>query len=387
MDKGVGISNKPVTKLVSSFKKQSSTHTKTSETKHHLISRYIKIGIVSFVLLGVAGGQLIGRVSGSNQYVAPQARLENPIQVPQSQPVDEVIAAEIAATVALEADLLVTPNVANRADTLNAQVSTATTSEENNAAVIEKPQLVAPSVKSIKDMATIEAQEGDSLASLAEKYGISEDTIRWANNLRTDAIAPGAKLVILPVTGVLHTVQANDTVETLASTYQASAEQITAFNDLEVQEMKPGLQLIVPGGVKPTVRATRLTAATPRSANFSWGGGSVVFAGNRYAYGYCTWYAFNKRAEAGRPIGSNWGNATTWASLAQSSGFAVNKTPQAGAVFQNSGGWGGYGHVGYVERVNEDGSILVSEMNYAGWNRVSSRTISASQVGMYNYIH
>lgn len=387
MDKGVGISNKPVTKLVSSFKKQSSAHTKTSETKHHLISRYIKIGIVSFVLLGVAGGQLIGRVSGSNQYVAPQARLENPIQVPQSQPVDEVIAAEIAATVALEADLLVTPNVANRADTLNAQVNTATTSEENNAAVIEKPQLVAPSVKSIKDMATIEAQEGDSLASLAEKYGISEDTIRWANNLRTDALAPGSKLVILPVTGVLHTVQANDTAEALAATYQASAEQITAFNDLEVQELKPGVQLIIPGGVKPAPRSTARATATPRSASFSWGGGSVVFAGNRYAYGYCTYYAFNRRAELGRPIGSNWGNATTWASLAAASGFRVDKTPAVGAIIQNTGGWGGYGHVGVVERVNPDGSILVSDMNYAGWNRISTRTVSASQVGIYSYIH
>lgn len=39
-------------------------------------------------------------------------------------------------------------------------------------------------------------------------------------------------------------------------------------------------------------------------------------------------------------------------------------------VFQTSGGWGGYGHVGYVESVNADGSITVSEMNYAGWNRV-----------------
>jgi hypothetical protein len=43
--------------------------------------------------------------------------------------------------------------------------------------------------------------------------------------------------------------------------------------------------------------------------------------------------------------------------LLRASGFAVDKNPQAGDVFQTSGGWGGYGHVGYVERVNEDGSV------------------------------
>lgn len=299
-----------------------------------------------------------------------------------------MVAAEVAATVAEEADMLITPNVANRADTLSAQVSMATQTEETTTAVVEKPQLVAPSVKSVKDIQTITVSEGDSIQSLAGKYGISEDTIRWANNLRSDALKPGSKLVILPVTGVLHTVKSGETADILASMYQASAEQITAFNDLELSGLKPGAQVIIPNGVKASAsaRSSRSTSAS-RSASFSWGGSSVVFAGNRYAYGYCTWYAFNKRAAAGHPIGSNWGNATTWASLARASGFSVDKSPRAGDVFQTSGGWGGYGHVGYVERVNSDGSIFVSEMNYAGWNRVSSRTISADQIGMFNYIH
>ncbi len=389
MNKGVGISNKPVTKLARYSQRQDSAHTNTSETNRRSVSRYLKVGIVSFVLLGVIGSQLIGRVSGESQYVAPQARLENPVQIPQSQPVDEVIAADVAATVAQEADLLVTPNVANRADTLNAQVSTATTTEDTTTAVVEKPQLVAPSVKSVKDITSVIVKDGDSVQSIASQYGISEDTIRWANNLRSDKLTIGAKLTILPVTGVLHTVQGSDSVDTIAATYQTSAEQITAFNDLELSGLKPGSQIIVPNGIKPAASSARSSASSgaSRSASFSWGGGSVVFAGNRYAYGYCTYYAFNKRAAAGRPIGSNWGNATTWASLARASGFAVDKSPRAGDVFQTSGGWGGYGHVGYVESVNADGSILVSEMNYAGWNRVSSRTISADQVGMFNYIH
>ncbi len=300
-----------------------------------------------------------------------------------------MVAAEVAAAVAQEANLLVTPNVTNRADTLDAQVSMATKTEEATTAIVDKPQLVAPSLKSVQDIKTITTVEGDTVASIAAKYGITEDTVRWANDLRSDTLSPGAKLVILPVTGVLYTVQGADTAESLASTYQTSAEQIIAFNDVELNGLKPGMKVIIPNGVKPVVRAaTRSTASSAqRSTSFSWGGSGVVFAGNRYAYGYCTYYAFNKRAAAGRPIGSNWGNATTWAALARASGFAVDKNPQAGDVFQTSGGWGGYGHVGYVEAVNADGSVLVSEMNYAGWNRTSSRTIPADQVGLFNYIH
>ncbi len=385
-----GISNKPVTTLVSthsSTRSQTITQTDTADkNRRQTVSRYVKIGIVSITLLGVVGSQLVGRVSSEPRYIAPQARLDNPLQVPESQPVDEVVAAEVAASVAEEADLLVTPNVTNRADTLDAQVSMATKTEETNTAVVEKPQLVAPSVKTVKDIQTITVNEGDSVPGLATRFSISEDTIRWANNLRSDALKPGTKLTILPVTGVLYVVQGNDSADSLASIYQTSSEQITAFNDLELNGLKPGARIIIPNGVKPASRtASRATGA--RSASFSWGGGNVVFAGNRYAYGYCTYYAFNKRAAAGRPIGSNWGNATTWASLARASGFSVDKNPRAGDVFQTSGGYGGYGHVGYVESVNADGSILVSEMNYAGWNRVSSRTISASQTGMFNYIH
>lgn len=373
-----------------STRSKAALQTETSETNRHNFSRYIKFGIVAVVLLGLGASQLIGRVSGESRYVAPQARLENPIQAAESHPVDEVIAADVAAIVAEEADLLITPNVTNRADTLNAQVNTVATTEETNTAIIEKPQLVAPSVKSAQDIATIDVKEGQTLQSIAAEYGVSEDTVRWANNLRSDKLTPGSKLVILPVTGVLHTVQAGDTADSLAATYQASAEQITAYNDLELSGLVAGNRIVVPNGVKPAAAAASRGAASSRtsgSTNFSWGGNSVVFSGNRYAFGYCTYYAYNKRAAAGRPVGSNWGNATSWARLAQASGFAVSRTPSAGAVFQTSGGWGGYGHVGYVESVNPDGSILVSEMNYAGWNRISSRTISADQVGMFNYIH
>jgi surface antigen len=334
----------------------------------------------------------MGRASGGDSYVAPQARLENPVAAPEAQPVDEVVAAEVAANAATAAHLLVTPNVTNRADTLDAQVKLATKTDEATTSVIEKPQLVASDVTTNSNVITITTQKGDSVASLAKTYGISEDTIRWANNLGSDDLTAGVKLKILPVSGLLYTVESGDTAANIAAKFKTTKDQITAYNDLEVKGLRPGSQIIVPNGVKPAETPSYSTSSSASSAvsspssAFAFGGG-VEFSGNKYAYGYCTYYAYNKRAAAGRPVGSNWGNASSWGYLAAASGFAVDNNPRAGDVFQTSGGWGGYGHVGYVERVNADGSVLVSEMNYAGWNVISSRTLSAGEAKSYNFIH
>ena len=103
---------------------------------------------------------------------------------------------------------------------------------------------------------------------------------------------------------------------------------------------------------------------------------------NLYTAGQCTYYVYDK---VGGKIGSTWGNANNWASAAAASGYTVNNSPASGSVLQSTAG--GYGHVAYVENVNSDGSVEVSEMNYNGGpGVVSTRTISASQASSYNYI-
>ena len=76
----------------------------------------------------------------------------------------------------------------------------------------------------------------------------------------------------------------------------------------------------------------------------------------------------------------------TGQTLLTSAGYTVNNSPSQGAILQTS--QGAFGHVAYVESVNSNGSITVSEMNYGhGVGVVTSRTISASQAASYNYIH
>ncbi|WP_232736028.1 CHAP domain-containing protein [Candidatus Minimicrobia vallesae] len=108
--------------------------------------------------------------------------------------------------------------------------------------------------------------------------------------------------------------------------------------------------------------------------------------GNRYAAGNCTWYAYERRLQLGRPIGSFWGNANTWATSARAAGFVVNNTPAPGAIFQTVWGGYGYGHVGIVERV-DGGVVYVCDMNYAGYGIISSRIVPLAEAVLYNFIH
>lgn len=101
-----------------------------------------------------------------------------------------------------------------------------------------------------------------------------------------------------------------------------------------------------------------------------------ISASNGYSYGYCTWYVANRRF-----VPNGLGDAHSWASRASSYGLTVSSTPIVGAIAQTSAG--PLGHVAYVEAVNGD-SVVISEMNYQGWNVVSSRTVPSSS---FTYIY
>src|SRR3989344_1272119 len=99
-------------------------------------------------------------------------------------------------------------------------------------------------------------QKGDAVSSIADKYGISSDTIRWQNNLKSkDAIKEGQSLEILPVTGVSHKVKKGDTVYSIAKQYDIDPQVIVnypfnTYSNDEKFELAIGQTVIVPEGVK-----------------------------------------------------------------------------------------------------------------------------------------
>ena len=107
---------------------------------------------------------------------------------------------------------------------------------------------------------TYEVQLGDTVSGMADKFGVSTDTIRWQNNLKSiDAIKPGQIVEILPVTGVMHKVKKGETVYSIADKYESNPQAIVDFpfntftND-ETFALAIGQELMVPDGVMPEVQ-------------------------------------------------------------------------------------------------------------------------------------
>lgn len=341
--------------------------------------------IISMVAIGYQPPQKIENVANAvDTTQAPTSDTTTP------QPsVDQQVAINIAAGIAERSDLPIAANVANLSVSLSAESQLA---QNNDSNVISKPQIIQPTADS-REIKQYTGKAGDTVGQIAAQFGVSTNTIKWANNLTSDAIDNGKVLLIPPVDGVIYVVKPGDTADSVAAKYQADRDRIVSFNDLELSGLTPGKTIVVPGGVLPdSERPGFVTSQNAARQGSYLGGFSTVnaqiahaSAGNRYAPGNCTWYAYERRLQLGRPVGSFWGNAATWAMYARAAGYLVDNKPEVGAVMQNGGG---FGHVAIVEAVNSDGSITISEMNYAGnFNRVTSRTVSAGAVSGFNYIH
>ncbi|HYK08611.1 MAG TPA: M23 family metallopeptidase [Candidatus Eisenbacteria bacterium] len=108
-------------------------------------------------------------------------------------------------------------------------------------------------------------EKGDTVSSIAQKFGISEDTIKWANDLNDDSLSVGDTLKILPVSGIAYKVQSGDTVYSIAKKLATDAQKIVdfPFNDFanpETFSLVTGQTLIVPDGVQPSAQPSTYTA-------------------------------------------------------------------------------------------------------------------------------
>lgn len=278
---------------------------------------------------------------------------------------------------------------------------------------IEKPSLISTSLS--PGVLTHIVDEGETMEMIAWKYGITNDQIRWSNGLKTTDVTPGQVLKIPAVSGVVYTVRAGEALDAIAGRYGASIENIVASNELDASGVSEGMQIVLPGGTPPATERPEYVAPQTNSysSNYAYtysGYASsrdnlVVVARGAYngiytdingsisqnpmTRGQCTWYAWYWRAANGNklPGGGTLGNARTWAARAAAAGYAVDKNPRPGDVFQTTAGY--YGHVGIVLSVNADGSLFVREMNIdsRGAGTLTEGTIPANMVGTFNYIH
>lgn len=312
--------------------------------------------------------------------------------------VDDVVETGLVADVAKTANLSVALTAANSATSAEIQ----TESSQKTSTVINKPDLA--SIEGVRQkVQTHVVKEGETVQSIAGDYGISAQTLRWANNMSNDDLSVGKELKILPVDGIHYKVKSGDTYDAIVKKYGSTESQIVAINDLELSGLRVDSMIVIPGGNLPETErpgyvAPRVYTATTYTQSQGSHYRPANGAGVRYyPWGWCTWYAAYTfpLMNGGKQIG-NWGNANTWDDSARGTpGFTVSRTPTAGAIFQADGPPLSYdwrGHVGIVDSVsyNPDGSISavhVSDMNgIAGYGRVGRTTWTPQKAAQYTYI-
>lgn len=105
-----------------------------------------------------------------------------------------------------------------------------------------------------KDTIEYEVKEGESLASIARDFGLSPDTLRYANSLPSNTVTVGQKLKIPPTDGIYIAVRKDDTLSAIAARYKTSIENLLRYNNINKDEpIFAGQQLLIPGIVAPNL--------------------------------------------------------------------------------------------------------------------------------------
>jgi len=207
-------------------------------------------------------------------------------------------------------------------------------------------------------------QPGDTIGSIASNFGVSVNTVIWANNLRNPNVLDlDEVLKIPPVTGVIHTVQNGDTVALIAKKYKADPDKILSFNNLKSdQTLEIGSELMVPGGELPGPKLF-VKSATKGSG----GSGIYVPVGDGQCVAFVQAHGFSNLH----------GNAYQWTK------YINTPTPVVGGVAVLRGGR--WGHIAVITAVKLD-SIQLVEQNYYGLYVIDHREISLSDRSIKGFI-
>ncbi|MDE2071720.1 MAG: peptidoglycan DD-metalloendopeptidase family protein [Patescibacteria group bacterium] len=190
--------------------------------------------------------------------------------------------------------------------------------------------------------------KGDTVQSIGKLFGVSANTVVWANNL-TGPIHEGEQLIILPVSGVQYTVKSGDTLAGIAKKYKADATEIAQYNGVSDSTLAVGTSIIIPNGEAPLTAAQQAANAhatairrIAKGATEPYLGGSGPDLGTYYAWpvaggvitqGLHGWNAVDIGAPSGTPI------------YAAADGTVI--------IARGGGGWnGGYGNYVVISHGN-----------------------------------
>lgn len=166
-------------------------------------------------------------------------------------------------------------------------------------------------------------REGDTLSQIAEMFNVTVNTIRWNNDLKNSVVQPGQTLVILPISGIRHTVAKGDTLASISKKYKGDVDEIAGYNGVaKDSKLVVGTVVIIPDGEIST---------------------SVASSGSSVGSGLASYSGYYMRPVAGgkRTQGIHGHNGID---IGAPAGTAIMAAAPGEVIIARSSGWnGGYG--------------------------------------------
>lgn len=204
-------------------------------------------------------------------------------------------------------------------------------------------------------------RKGDTLSDIAKMFDVTTNTIAWANDISRGLIQPGQTLVILPISGVRHTVSSGDTLQSIAKKYKADATEIARYNHLtEGANLAVGDIVLVPDG------EIAVPPAAKRPAALRGAGGPVYegyylrpILGGRKTQGLHGYNGVDLATYLGAPI------------LASAAGDVI--------ISRDSGWNGGYGK--YIVIAHDNGTQTLYSHNSQNIVEAGQRVVRGQIIG------
>ena len=204
-------------------------------------------------------------------------------------------------------------------------------------------------------------REGDSLSQIAKMFNVSTNTVIWANDIKRGSfITPGQTLVILPITGVRHTVVKGETVKSITKKYGGDYEEILQYNDLTTEStIAVGDIIVIPDGEIATPKYTSAGLIVRGSSGPTYSGYYIMpLTAGRRSQGLHGYNGVDYAAPSGTPI------------LASASGDVI--------ISKGLGWNGGYGKYIVIKHGNGTQTLYAhnsSNIVYSGQRVVQGQVI------------
>lgn len=253
-------------------------------------------------------------------------------------------------------------------------------------------------------------QSWDSISAIALRFGVSSNSILWANDMSSKSVLKVGKTIkVPPVSGLIHQVKSWETLSTIAKKYEIDAEKIRVQNGLWTNDpLLADTVIVIPWAIKKIetpkpvtsnkaytkapVKNTKTSSskgysfsqyAQSEDVNDSWIYELVKRKPKHTFYWWnCTWFVAQYKNV------NWWWNAKDWLKNAKSAGHATGSEPSVWSIVVFNGKWYNprYGHVGIVVDMSGN-NIIVKDMNYRKINEVTTRKVPKSDRAIIWYIY